>query len=116
MQYAALAIPVTLYARRITCGGINAGMIQSFRDRATQRLGMGIFVKRFSGIEQQALRKLDMLHNARGLKDLRVSLPIASKRRQGIAEDSIRFAQDQWRICFTWTAEVPANVEIVDYH
>jgi addiction module HigA family antidote len=33
---------------------------------------MGAFVKRFSGIEKQALRKLDMLHHARDLNDLRV--------------------------------------------
>jgi proteic killer suppression protein len=48
-------------------------MIQSFRDRACQRLFMGGFVKRFSGIEKQALRKLDMLHTARNLHDLRGS-------------------------------------------
>jgi addiction module HigA family antidote len=46
-------------------------MIKSFRDRATERLWMGAFVKRFSGIERQALRKLDMLHSARELNDLR---------------------------------------------
>ena len=23
---------------------------------------------------------------------------------------------DQWRICFVWTAQGPADVEIVDYH
>ena len=23
---------------------------------------------------------------------------------------------DQWRICFVWTDQGPANVEIVDYH
>lgn len=23
---------------------------------------------------------------------------------------------DQWRICFVWTREGPADVEIVDYH
>jgi len=34
---------------------------------------------------------------------------ITSKRH------SIR-VNDQWRICFTWTKEGPANVEIVDYH
>src|SRR5579864_3167690 len=46
-------------------------MIRSFRDRATESLWMGEFVKRFSGIERQALRKLDMLHQARDLNDLR---------------------------------------------
>ncbi len=37
-------------------------MIRSFRDRATERLWMGERVKRFSGfsgIEKQAVRKLD---------------------------------------------------------
>ena len=40
-------------------------------------LWMGEFVKRFRGIEKQALRKLDMLHTARGLDDLRA--PPASR-------------------------------------
>ena len=47
-------------------------MLISFRDRATERLWTGEFVKRFSGLEKQALRKLDMLHHARDLNDLRV--------------------------------------------
>ena len=46
-------------------------MIKSFRDNATQRLWVDGFAKRFSGIEKQALRKLDMLHHARDLSDLR---------------------------------------------
>ena len=28
---------------------------------------------------------------------------------------SIRINQ-QWRLCFTWTIDGPANVEILDYH
>jgi proteic killer suppression protein len=92
-------------------------MIRSFRDRATERLWMGAFVKRFSAIEKPALRKLDILHNARNLSDLRVfpgnRLEALAGDRQG--QHSIRI-NDQWRICFTWTTEGPANVEIVDYH
>jgi proteic killer suppression protein len=92
-------------------------MIQSFRDRATERLWMGEFVKRFSGIEKQALRKLDMLEQARNLNDLRVP---PANRLEALAGDrrgqhSIRI-NDQWRICFIWTEEGPANVEITDYH
>ena len=30
-------------------------------------------------------------------------------------QHSIRI-DDQWRICFVWTDQGPANVEIVDYH
>jgi len=92
-------------------------MIQSFRDRATQRLWMGGFVKRYSGIQQQALRKLDMLHHARDLDDLRAPPANRLEARAGDrrGQHSIRI-NDQWRICFFWTAEGPANVEIVDYH
>ncbi|EIT67989.1 plasmid maintenance system killer [Hydrocarboniphaga effusa AP103] len=32
-----------------------------------------------------------------------------------LGQHSIRI-NDQWRICFTWTADGPADVEIVDYH
>jgi toxin HigB-1 len=92
-------------------------MIKSFRDRACERLWMGQFVKRFSGIEKQATRKLDMLHAARQLSDLRAPpanrLEELTGSRRG--QHSIRI-NDQWRICFTWTKEGPADVEIVDYH
>ena len=78
---------------------------------------MGAFVKRFSGIEKPALRKLDMLHGANDLGDLRVP---PANRLEALAGDrkgqhSIRI-NDQWRICFVWTKEGPADVEIVDYH
>ncbi len=92
-------------------------MIVSFRDRATEHLWMGALVKRFSGIEKQALRKLDMLHHARTLNDLRAPpanrLEALRGNRRGL--HSIRI-NDQWRICFVWTKEGPAHVEIVDYH
>lgn len=92
-------------------------MIRSFRDRATRRLWMGEEVKRFGSIKRQALRKLDMLHGARALADLRVPpanrLEALSGDRKG--QHSIRI-NDRWRICFNWTTEGPANVEIVDYH
>jgi toxin HigB-1 len=91
-------------------------MIRSFRDRATQRLWMGASVKRFSGLEKQARRKLDMVHHARDLDDLHAP---PGNRLEALAGDrrgqhSIRI-NDQWRICFTWTKEGPADVEIVDY-
>jgi proteic killer suppression protein len=92
-------------------------MIRSFRDSAIERLWMGAFVKRFDGIEKQALRKLDMLHHAADLGDLRAP---PANRLEALVGDrrgqhSIRI-NDQWRICFVWTREGPAHVEIVDYH
>ena len=92
-------------------------MIRSFGDRATEKLWLGEFVKALSGIEKQARRKLDMLHHARDLSDLRAP---PANRLEALAGDrrgqhSIRI-NDQWRICFTWTKEGPAHVEIADYH
>jgi len=55
--------------------------------------------------------------SARNLNDLRA--PQANRpealtgNRRG--QHSIRI-NDQWRICFIWTEEGPADVEIVDYH
>jgi proteic killer suppression protein len=92
-------------------------MIRSFRDRATERLWLGDFVKRFASIADQARRKLDMLHTARDLRDLGAvpgnRLEALAGNRKG--QHSVRI-NDQWRVCFIWTEEGPANVEIVDYH
>jgi proteic killer suppression protein len=92
-------------------------MIRSFRDAATERLWMGANVKRFSGIEKQGRRKLDLLHTAGALEDLRAPpgnrLEALVGNRRG--QHSIRI-NDQWRICFIWTKEGPTHVEIVDYH
>ena len=92
-------------------------MIQSFADRATAKLWDGEFVKVFSAIERAARRKLDMLHNAKSLDDLRAPpgnrLEALAGDRRG--QNSIRI-NDQWRICFRWTVEGPEDVEIVDYH
>jgi proteic killer suppression protein len=78
---------------------------------------MGGFVRQFGGIEKSARRKLDMLHQARDLNDLRAPpanrLETLSGDRRG--QHSIRII-DQWRVCFIWTKEGPENVEIVDYH
>ena len=72
-------------------------MIVSFRGHATERLWMGGSSRRFGGIERQALRKLDMLHQARDLADLRAP---PGNRLEALARDrkgqySIRI-NDQW--------------------
>ena len=93
-------------------------MIQSFKDRETE----GIFNRRLSrrlpgDIQQRALRKLRMLHNAKAIDDLRAPpanrLEKLAGSREGIY--SIRI-NDQWRICFAWLDGHAFAVEIVDYH
>ena len=68
-------------------------------------------------IQKSALRKLMMLDAAEELDDLKVPpgnrLEALRGDRKGL--HSIRI-NDQWRICFRWTAQGPQDVEIVDYH
>lgn len=92
-------------------------MIVGFGDAATERLFRGEVVKKLAGIRAPALRKLDMLAAAKTLNDLRAPpanrLEALKGDRKG--QHSIR-VNDQWRICFVWTANGPTDVEIVDYH
>lgn len=92
-------------------------MITSFRSKATQSLFEGKAVARFSNIRIAAERKLQMLHRATRLTDLRVPpnnrLEALTGDRKG--QHSIRI-NDQWRVCFVWLGTDAANVEIVDYH
>jgi len=58
-----------------------------------------------------------LLNRSRDLNDLRVP---PGNRLEALKADrsghhNIRI-NDQWRICFTWTAGGPKDVEIVDYH
>ena len=92
-------------------------MIRRFRDGSTELLWNGETVKRFAGIKEPALRKLDILNAAVSLNDLR-SPP--GNRFEALAGDrkgqhSIRI-NEQWCVCFVWTPDGPAEVEIVDYH
>ena len=73
--------------------------------------------RRFASIQRVAERKLAQLDAAATLEFLRSPpgnrLEQLSGNRQG--RYSIRI-NAQWRICFIWTAEGPAEIEIVDYH
>jgi len=92
-------------------------MIVSFRDTDTEALVGGRRVKRYFAFEKVARRKLRQLEIAGELDDLRVPpgnrLEALRSDRQG--QHSIRI-NDQYRVCFRWTAAGPEDVEIVDYH
>jgi toxin HigB-1 len=78
-------------------------MIQSFKDRDTAELFRTRKTRHWQGIKAVALRKLDMIHAAAVLTDLRVPpgnrLEVLSGERKG--QHSIRI-NDQYRICFVW--------------
>lgn len=92
-------------------------MIVSFANKETERLANGQRVRRLMSIELIARRKLRQLDIAGRLDDLRVPpgnrLEALKGSRKG--QMSIR-VNDQWRVCFRWTAAGPMEVEIVDYH
>jgi proteic killer suppression protein len=93
-------------------------LIRSFKNRVTEAVFNGQCPKGFPvQIFRVSRRKLEALDAAQELEDLRVPpanrLESLKGNRKGL--HSIRI-NDQWRVCFRWTNEGPADVEIVDYH
>ena len=91
--------------------------IISFKCADTQRLFTSGKSRRFAHIQNVAERKLAQLDAAVTLDFLRSPpgnrLEMLAGDRQG--QHSIRI-NDQWRVCFVWTDQGVAHVEIVDYH
>jgi toxin HigB-1 len=96
--------------------------ILSFRDAATEDINYGrptkSALRRLPGeMHERARIKLARLHAAASILDL-ATLP--GNRLEKLAGDragqhSIRL-NDRYRICFVWTEEGAAAVEILDYH
>lgn len=93
-------------------------MIQSFADKITAAVFSGMEVRRLPReVQGTARRKLKLIDAAPSLDSLRVPPgnrlePLKGDRK---GQWSIRI-NDQWRICFRWTAADAFDVEIVDYH
>ncbi len=92
-------------------------MILSFGDADTKALARGRRVKRFAAIESVARRTLRQLEIAGRLDDLLVPPGNRLETLKGdrAGRHSIR-VNDQFRVCFRWTAAGAEDVEIVDYH
>ena len=93
-------------------------MIRSFKNKVTEAVFDRKCPKGFpADLFKSARRKLEAIHAAMGLDDLR---SLSGNRLETLCGDrvgqhSIRI-NDQWRICFYWADGGAENVEIVDYH
>ncbi len=94
-------------------------MIVGFADKATEKVFHEQKPPDFPPeILKRALAKLQQIHVAGTLNDLRIPpsnrLELLKGNRAG--RYSIRI-NDQWRICFVWSEDNNASqVEITDYH
>ena len=68
-------------------------------------------------LQRAAQKKLRQLNAAGNLNDLRIPPGNRLEKLVGnrAGQHSIRI-NDQYRICFVWTKQGPADVEITDYH
>lgn len=93
-------------------------MIRSFGDKDTERIWHEKFVKSADrNVQRSVVRKLELLHAALDVEDLRVPPGNRLERLTGDrrGQHSIRVS-DQWRICFIWKDGGAEDVEVVDYH
>ena len=92
-------------------------MIKTFRCEETENIFLREPSKKIQGLQKIALRKLNMIHAADNINDLRIPPANHLEKLKGERKDtySIRI-NDQWRICFQWKNNAAFNVEIIDYH
>ncbi|MCD6397929.1 MAG: type II toxin-antitoxin system RelE/ParE family toxin [Spirochaetaceae bacterium] len=94
--------------------------IQSFSDKTTQIFFKTGTVNKGAGwgsISRITKRKLDMLHYAVALGDLKAPPGNRLELLKGdlMGYYSIRI-NDQWRVIFKWAESGPYSVKITDYH
>ena len=96
-------------------------MIESFGNRLAEDLyfdRQSRATRAFApDLRRVARRKLLYLHDAAGLKDLRVppGNRLEALRGSYLGRHAIRI-NDQWRIVFRWQGGNAHEVEVIDYH
>lgn len=91
--------------------------MQSFGNKDTERIWRRKRSRKLDQPTQRtALRKLLIMEAAETLDDLRVPPGNRLEKRRGDRRGQHSIINQQWRICFRWTAAGPEDVQIVDYH
>jgi len=94
--------------------------IQSFSDKDAERFFIAGKINKgigWAAVSNIAKRKLDILHYAAKLDDLKAPPGNRLEALKGDLEGyySIRI-NERWRIIFKWKEPGPSDVRIVDYH
>lgn len=93
-------------------------MIRSFASKETEALFATRRSRRLpQSIIRRALGRLQHLHLAQRIEDLRIPLSNRLEALKGdrVGQWSIR-VNDQWRVCFRFDAGDAFDVELIDYH
>ncbi|MEN8779909.1 MAG: type II toxin-antitoxin system RelE/ParE family toxin [Desulfobacterales bacterium] len=93
-------------------------MIKTFADKETQRLFVHGKSKRLPpDLIRRAIRRLEYIHWATSLNDLRVPPSNRLHALNGVREGQYSISiNDQWRACFRFIDGDAYDVEITDYH
>ena len=93
-------------------------MIRSFGSKDTERIWNEQYAKRVDrAVQRVTLRKLELIHAAKDVDDLRVPPGNRLERLVGDrrGQHSIR-VNAQWRLCFVWRDGGAEDVELVADH
>jgi proteic killer suppression protein len=103
--------------RSTVCGIVLRVQQPGYRRRVCGRYSKAARKVCPSDLLATAKRKLDALNAAADIRDLRVPPGNRLEALHGDREGqySIRL-NDQFRVCFVWTEQGAAEIEIVDYH
>ena len=93
-------------------------MIRSFGSKDTERIWHEQYVKRVDRTVQRAtVRKLELIHAAKDVEDLRVPPGNRLERLVGDRRGQYSIGVNaQWRLCFIWREGGAEDVELVGYH
>lgn len=93
-------------------------VIRSFGSKHTERIWDEQYVKSVDRMVQRvALRKLELIHAATDVEDLRIPPGNRLEQLTGDRRGQHRIRVNaQWRICFVWRDGGAEDVELVDDH
>jgi proteic killer suppression protein len=93
-------------------------MIKSFADKETEQLFAHGQSKRLpQDLVKRAIRRLEYIHYATALSDLRVPPSNRLHALKGDRKGQYSIAiNNQWRICFRFMQGDAYDVEVTDYH